>query len=128
LVNDALQHIPHCMNYLRMLRNEEVFRFCAIPHMMAFATLAEVYNNPEVFYSQVKIRKSLAAKYIIETSEMQHVTTALETALRKIESKIQPSLSNSTETKNIIEQIRAALFEPEKYRWETPEFISPLQT
>ncbi len=128
LVNDALQHIPHCLDYLRLLRNEQVFRFCAIPQMMAFATLAEVYNNTEVFCSNVKIRKSLAAKYIVETQDMTHVTDALEAAMKKIESKLQPSLSNTEQTRIIISQIRAALYEPQQYRWENPEFVSPLQT
>lgn len=39
------------------LRNPSVFRFCAIPQIMAIATLAECYGNPEVFKRVVKIPK-----------------------------------------------------------------------
>ncbi|MGB5782195.1 MAG: squalene synthase, partial [Eudoraea sp.] len=42
MVNDALSHATDCLNYLKILRNERVFRFCAIPQVMAIATLAEV--------------------------------------------------------------------------------------
>jgi hypothetical protein len=31
------------------LRHPGIFRFCAIPQVMAIATLAEIYNNPRVF-------------------------------------------------------------------------------
>lgn len=36
-----------------------MFRFCAIPQIMAIATLAECYANPEVFRRVVKIPKGL---------------------------------------------------------------------
>lgn len=67
LVTNALTCVPDCMTYMSMLRTEEVFRFCAIPQVMAIATLAEVYNNPKVFTGVVKIRKGLAVKLILDT-------------------------------------------------------------
>ena len=61
LVTDALECVPECMEYMTLLKTEEVFRFCAIPQVMAIATLADLYNNPNVFTGVVKIRKGLAA-------------------------------------------------------------------
>ena len=65
MVFDALQHLPDVVDYLRLLKNESIFRFAAIPQVMAIATLAVVYNNPKVFTGVVKVRKGLAARLIL---------------------------------------------------------------
>jgi farnesyl-diphosphate farnesyltransferase len=65
LVINALQHLPDVVDYLRMLKDESVFRFAAIPQVMAIATLAAVFNNPKVFTGVVKVRKGLAARLIL---------------------------------------------------------------
>ena len=67
LVTDALECVPECCEYMDLLATEEVFRFCAIPQVMAIATLGELYNNPKVFSGVVKIRKGMAAKLILDT-------------------------------------------------------------
>ena len=46
---------------MSLLRTPEVFRFCAIPQIMAIATLRELYSNPKVFTGVVKIRKGRAS-------------------------------------------------------------------
>lgn len=51
------QLAPSCLRYMGHLRHPEVFRFCAIPQVMAIATLAKVVNNADVFTGVVKIRK-----------------------------------------------------------------------
>ena len=65
MVMDALQHVPDVIDYLRLLKDESVFRFAAIPQVMAIATLAAVFNNPKVFTGVVKVRKGLAARLIL---------------------------------------------------------------
>lgn len=40
---------------------------------MAIATLAEVYNNPEVFRGVVKIRKGLACRMILESGDLEGI-------------------------------------------------------
>lgn len=57
MVADALAHAPDCLNYLSLLKNQSIFNFCAIPQVMAIASLELVFNNPEVFKRNVKIRK-----------------------------------------------------------------------
>jgi hypothetical protein len=37
------------LHYMAKVQNKDIFRFCAIPQVMAIATLAEIYNNPKVF-------------------------------------------------------------------------------
>ncbi len=34
---------------MAQLQHKGIFRFCAVPQVMAIATLAEIYNNPRVF-------------------------------------------------------------------------------
>lgn len=33
MITDALECVPECMEYMAMLKTEEVFRFCAIPQV-----------------------------------------------------------------------------------------------
>jgi len=61
LVVDILRHAPDCLDYLRLLKNQTVFNFCAIPQVMAIATLNVVFMNPQTFQRNVKIRKAEAA-------------------------------------------------------------------
>ena len=65
MVSNALNHMPDCIDYLAMLDNQQIFRFAAIPQVMAIATLANIYHNPKVFTGVVKVRKGLAAKLIL---------------------------------------------------------------
>jgi farnesyl-diphosphate farnesyltransferase len=69
LVTDVLELVPDCLDYMSKIRHEKLFRFCAIPQVMAIATLAEVYNNPDVYRKNVKMRKGLTCKIILECSD-----------------------------------------------------------
>jgi len=73
LVTDALELIPECLDYLALLRNPEVFRFCAIPQVMAIATLTKCYNNPDVFTGVVKIRKGQSCQLILDSGSLEGV-------------------------------------------------------
>lgn len=73
LVADALELVPDCLDYLRRLKTVEIFRFSAIPQVMAIATLEACFDNPQVFTGVVKIRKGLAAQMILECNEVAGV-------------------------------------------------------
>ncbi|KAF5893808.1 squalene synthase isoform X2, partial [Clarias magur] len=73
LVTDALRHVPDVIAYLSRLRNQSVFNFCAIPQVMAIATLSTCYNNPLVFQGVVKIRKGQAVTLMMEATNMSAV-------------------------------------------------------
>jgi farnesyl-diphosphate farnesyltransferase len=60
-VLDALRHATDALDYLRMLKNQSVFNFVAIPATMAIATLELCFMNPRVLAQNVKIRKAVAA-------------------------------------------------------------------
>lgn len=62
MVVDALRHATDALDYLRYLKNQTVFNFCAIPATMAIATLELCFMNPDMFQRNIKIRKAAAAQ------------------------------------------------------------------
>jgi len=112
LVTDALRHVPDALTYMSLLKNKNVFRFCAIPQVMAIATLAKVYNNPQVFVSNVKIRKGLAAKLMLETSTMDDVLEYFDQFSREILRKLSSNDPNYHPTKSQLELIFNSIDEP----------------
>jgi farnesyl-diphosphate farnesyltransferase len=73
LVTDALELAPDCLNYMSKLQCTEIFRFCAIPQVMAIATLDCCYANSNVFTGVVKIRKGTSCKLIVRTNNLDEV-------------------------------------------------------
>jgi len=73
LVTDALEVVPDVLTYLSKLNCLEIFRFCAIPQIMAIATLDKLYGNLDVFTGVVKIRKGMACKLILNASTIDEV-------------------------------------------------------
>lgn len=61
MILDALRHACDALDYLRLLKNQSVFNFAAIPASMAIATLELCFMNPEMFKRNIKIRKAKAA-------------------------------------------------------------------
>ena len=105
LVSDALQHVPDCLDYIQQLRNPDVFRFCAIPQVMAIATLAKVYNNPNVFTGVVKIRKGLTAKLMLEVVDFGSLKNYFNFFSRDIFSRLNTKDPNSDEVLEHLFQI-----------------------
>lgn len=106
MVTDALRHIPDCMAYLNQIQNEQVFRFTAIPQIMAMATLAKLYNNPRVLKGVVKVRKGLAAKLMVYSVSADDVHKYFNKGLRSIERKCVEGTPFASQTKEQIVAIR----------------------
>ncbi|KDO28185.1 hypothetical protein SPRG_06233 [Saprolegnia parasitica CBS 223.65] len=87
MVFDALRHIPDCMTYLAAIRNPDVFFFCAMPQVMAVATLAQLYNNPKVFTGVVKIRKGTACFLMEHATSMPKVRGMFSEYVHDIQAK-----------------------------------------
>ena len=109
LVTDALTHVGNCILYLNMIRDPQVFKFCAIPQVMAMATLAKIYNNHNVFTEVVKIRKGIAAKLMLETNDMESVRKYMEKFVAEIRRKLNTEDPNYTQTKKNLNRIIEAL-------------------
>lgn len=87
VVINALGHVPACLEFLECLDNQKVFRFCAIPQLMAIATLKELYNNKEVLHKNVKIRKGRTAKYFISIQDFKSTKKEFVSILKSLEKK-----------------------------------------
>lgn len=89
LVINALTHVPHCLNYMSALTNYDVFRFCAIPQLMAIATLYELYDNPDVLIKNVKIRKGKTARYFMSDMDFNATKKEFKLFLEKLYNRSQ---------------------------------------
>ncbi|XP_033846415.1 squalene synthase isoform X2 [Periophthalmus magnuspinnatus] len=99
LVTDALRHVPDVITYLSRLRNQSVFNFCAIPQVMAIATLSACYNNPMVFQGVVKIRKGQAVTLMMEATNMRAVQAIIAQYSQEILHKV--SLTDPSRDKTL---------------------------
>jgi len=106
MINDALRHLSDVLTYLGMLRNRKVFEFCAIPQVMAIATLAVCYNNPTVFVQNVKIRKGLTCWLMLNSPDLISVKRHFRRFALEIRAKIpnQENQINAT-TRKLVGQI-----------------------
>ena len=109
MVTNALEHVSNCILYLQLIQDKQVFRFCAIPQVMAMATLAKIYNNPDVYVEVVKIRKGIAAKMMVGTKDMDSVKKYMERFVEDIRSKLDTDDPNYTLTKKRLNRIIEAL-------------------
>ncbi|XP_007476301.1 squalene synthase isoform X1 [Monodelphis domestica] len=110
LITNALQHIPDILTFLSRLRNQSVFNFCAIPQVMAIATLAACYNNQQVFKGKVKIRKGQAVTLMMEATNMPAVKAIMYQYMEEIYQRIPNSDPSSSKTKQIISSVRKQNF------------------
>ncbi len=114
MVADALRHLPDVVCYLKELRNPEVFRFCAIPQIMAVATLAKVYNNPAVFTENVKIRKGMAAKIMVYTNGLDFTLNEIRRHLESMRAKALPTHPRDREIRDSVNRALVCLYTPAK--------------
>jgi farnesyl-diphosphate farnesyltransferase len=107
MILDALRHLPFCIEYMRKLRNRMVFRFCAIPQIMAIGTLAVCFNNGKLFEGVVKMRRGQTAKVFDSCDNMGDLIAWFEKFLLVLEAKINNELSkddpNYSKLKKIVE-------------------------
>ncbi|KAJ8767161.1 hypothetical protein K2173_013558 [Erythroxylum novogranatense] len=106
MVTNSLIHVEDCLKYMSALQNPAIFRFCAIPQIMAIGTLAMCYNNIEVFRGVVKMSKGLAAKVIDRTRTMSDVYGAFFDFSCTLQSKVDKNDPNASKTLNRLEAIQ----------------------
>lgn len=94
MILDAMRHLIDALDYLRVLRNQTVFNFCAIPATMAIATLELCFMNAEMFQRNIKIRKAEAASLIMRSTNPREVAYIFRDYCRKIHTKAVPQDPN----------------------------------
>ncbi len=101
LVVNALSHVPHCLNYMSALKDYDVFRFCAIPQLMAIATLFDLYDNQNVLLKNVKIRKGKTARYFMSSMDYEATKKEFKDFLQKLHNR-----SGNPAIKELIKEIK----------------------
>lgn len=105
MITNALAHAIDCLRYMAAIEDEDNLRFCAIPQIMAIGTLAECYNNINVFRGVVKIRRGITAKIML-TKTMGDVYGTFYDFSEKIAKKIDDKDASSSLTRKHIEDIQ----------------------
>ncbi len=109
MITDTLRHIPDCIEYMRNVKDNKIFRFTAVPQIMAIATLAKLYNNPKVLTDVVKVRKGLAAKLMLYNITLNDLFRYFWKNIRIIEKKNNPGMPYHHETKLMIDQVKNSI-------------------
>jgi len=109
LITNALSHTTDCLKYMSRIKEPSIFRFCAIPQVMAIATLSECYGNVNVFKGVVKIRRGLSARIMLKCNNMYEFATGFKYFANELVHKVQPKKDpNGEETLRRIEALEAA--------------------
>ncbi|KAJ6671436.1 FARNESYL-DIPHOSPHATE FARNESYLTRANSFERASE [Salix viminalis] len=106
MVTNSLIHMDDCLKYMSALREPGIFRFCAIPQVMAIGTLAMCYNNINVFKGVVKMRRGLTAQIIHRTKTMADVYGAFFDFSCMLKSKVDKNDPNAAKTLSSLEAIQ----------------------
>ena len=99
LVTNALGHVADQLQYMSRLRNQSVFNFCAIPQVMAMATLVLCYNNPRVFTGVVKIRRGQAVALMMTCTTLSDLKAITYHLAQELLAKISPQAPLAVETR-----------------------------
>lgn len=102
MVADALQHVPHVLEYMASLKEPSVFRFCAIPQVMAIATLLEVYNNLDTYQIKVKIAKPAACRIMVGCGTLYSAITLFAEYILALLSKLDDKDDNTPEIRRVL--------------------------
>ena len=86
-VTNAMAHATDSLEYMSRLRDPQVFRFCAIPQVMAIATLAECYDNPKVFRAVVKIPRTMRCACVVASGAHRPLSGAARSARIMVNTK-----------------------------------------
>jgi len=105
MVTNAMEHAEDCIDFLRLLKDYKIFRFCAIPQVMAIATLKEIYNNPVVFKGEVKIRKTMAVDMAVNTQSIKEVYRCFSYFAKEMKAAIPHTDPNAQKLTEILDSL-----------------------
>lgn len=126
LVLNALSHVTDVLTYLSSVHEQSSFQFCAIPQVMAIATLDLVCNNPEVLHRNVKIRKGSTCRLILESRTLRGCVAIFQRHLRAI--KRQIPVQDPNYLKINIQVAKIEQFIEEMYQEQLPQNVLPQET
>lgn len=109
MINDALRHFAECVNFLKNLKDTTIFKFCAIPQIMALSTLEAIFNNEKVFSENVKISRSDSIDIVSKCTNFDQFKRLIENCLYKWKLNIKSQCEISKKTKILLDEILLAL-------------------
>jgi farnesyl-diphosphate farnesyltransferase len=101
LITNALTHACDSLEYMSRVKTPSIFRFCAIPQIMAIATLAECYDNGKVFEGVVKIRRGLSARIMLSSNDTYQMGKGFKHFLIILKNKVRVQDPNHAQTKRL---------------------------
>ncbi|KAH9473470.1 hypothetical protein Pst134EA_000543 [Puccinia striiformis f. sp. tritici] len=116
---DTLNHVVDSLEYMTLLKNQSIFNFCAIPQVMAIATIEICFQNLDVFQKNVKIRRSTMALLISKAINPRDLSYIFVDFAHKIHDRADPSDPNYVKLCVVIGRIIA--WAENRY----PSFITP---
>ncbi|KAI1320385.1 bifunctional farnesyl-diphosphate farnesyltransferase/squalene synthase [Mortierella claussenii] len=91
MITNAMAHIKDVLEYLSMIKNPSCFKFCAIPQVMAIATLNLLHTNYTIYTKEnVKIRKGETVWLMKESNNIDSVAAIFRLYARQINNKSNP--------------------------------------
>lgn len=128
LVLDALGEAKDSITYLALIYDHSTFNFCAIPQVMAIATLAEVFQNEQVLKRNVKIRKGTTCQLILQSRTYEGVLAIFSKYLREIHHKLPVADPNYLELSLKLGEIEQFLEEVNPAPSHLPPGAKPMQS
>lgn len=126
LVLNALEHVTDVLTYLSSIQEQSSFQFCAIPQVMAIATLALVFNNENVLHTNVKIRKGTTCDLILKSRSYKGCVDIFEYYLRDIRKRL--GVEDPNYLKFNIHIAKIDQFIEEMYQDNLPQGVKPNKT
>jgi hypothetical protein len=105
-----------------------VFRFCAIPQVMAIATLDKCFNNHDVFTGVVKVRKGLAVSMIADSTTLEGVEAWFHRFAASIKAKVDPADPSAAATRKACDVCLELTADKRPVLLRLPSFLPPLAT
>ncbi|EPY33320.1 farnesyl-diphosphate farnesyltransferase [Strigomonas culicis] len=109
MVADAVQHIPYVIEYLKPLRDPSIFRFCAIPQVMAIGTLAEVYNNAETFHVKVKMSRGASCRVMVHSTDLYNALGMFAEYCDTLLAKLDPNDVSTPAIRKCLEEAKESI-------------------
>lgn len=91
---NALGHADECLFYLAGIKDQSVFHFTAIPQVMAIATLALVFRNPDILERNVKMPKGEACELMLNVGNLRSTSAIFRKYMNIIHKKNTPKDPN----------------------------------
>lgn len=126
LVLNALEHVEDVLSYLSSIKEQSSFQFCAIPQVMAIATLSLLFNNEKVLKQNVKIRKGTTCDLILKSRTYKGCVDIFEYYLRDIRKRL--TVEDPNYLKINIHIAKIDQFIEEMYQDNLPVGVKPNET